>query len=63
MSEQVETTQSVYDMPLHSSASIEEHTFIKRVPGGWIYTIRTPSNEQIAWHSVFVPYTNMDDFK
>ena len=49
------TEQELYEMKLHEVSKFNEHLFILRVLGGWIYTTqnRTVYGEGIT--SVFVP--------
>lgn len=45
----------IYKMNLHDEIKLGKYTFIRRVPGGWIYTFQEDTN---IYNSIFVPYDN-----
>lgn len=52
-------SQAIYELDLHESFSPYPSIIIRRVPGGWIYTISCKSGENHEnWemNSVFVPW-------
>ncbi len=48
----------IYHMNLHDEIKLDKYTFVKRVPGGWIYLFQEDSN---IWNRVFVPLS--DEFR
>ena len=46
--------KTIYDLDLHDEIQICAATYCMRVPGGWIYTIITPSGTT----SAFVPFNS-----
>jgi hypothetical protein len=49
-------SKDIYKMRLHEQLRITDHLYIRRVPGGWIYTEYNPNSE--AENAVFVPFDN-----
>jgi hypothetical protein len=45
------TEKTIYELKLHEIIEAVEGLWVRRVPGGWIYTEPEPDS------SVFVPYT------
>ena len=51
----------IYSLKFHETLSIEDHSFIRRVPGGWIYVEFVESIAVGEGHflsPVFVPFNN-----
>jgi len=48
--------KNIYNISLNEELEIDNHISIIRVPGGWIYKIRTPFVKPIE--VVFVPFSN-----
>lgn len=45
---------NIYKMGLHEDLRIDKYTYVKRVPGGWIYVM----DEADSINNVFVPFNN-----
>ena len=49
--------KTIYDLNMHEEIEKEPELYVRRVPGGWIYTDTGFADDQ----SVFVPYN--EEFK